>query len=51
MKKYKIVISYEDEVEANSEEEAISNFWETKNDVNTNVDNFIDDITEIEEVK
>lgn len=49
--KYKIKINYEEELEANSQEEAMEVFWETKNDINTNIDNFFDDITSIEEVK
>lgn len=51
MKKYKIKISYEDEIEAENEQDALKRFWEEKNDIQTNVDNFIDDITSVEEIR
>ena len=50
--KYKIKINYESmPIEAKNEEEALNKFWEMQNDIQTNVDNFIDDITRVEEVK
>jgi len=51
MKKFRIKLNYEEEIEANSEDEAITKFWEEKNDIQTNVDNFIDGITSIKEIK
>ena len=50
MKKYKIKIEYEEEVSADSEEQAIEEFWDRQNYQQHNVDNFIDEITTIEEV-
>ena len=49
--KFKVKIEYEEEVEAKDEIEASEKFWESKNDIQTNVDNFIDEITTIEEIK
>ena len=49
--RYKIKINYEEIIKARTEEEAIELFWESKNDIQTNVDNFIEDITSVEEVK
>ena len=49
--KYKIKINYEQEIEAKSKDEALSKFWEEKNDIQSNVDNFIDDIAEVKELK
>ena len=51
MEKYKVKIEYEEIVEARNEEEASEKFWESKNDIQRNIENFIDDIILIGEVK
>jgi hypothetical protein len=50
MKKFKVKISYEEYIEAENIQEATEKFWESKSDINTNVDNFIDGITSVEEI-
>ena len=51
MKKFKIKISYEEERNAENEQQALEEFWDTQNYQQHNVDNFIDDITSVEEIK
>lgn len=49
-KLFRIKIEHECFIVANDEAEALENFWEMRNDVNTNLDNFIDDITSVDEI-
>lgn len=51
MKKYKIKINHEEIINAESEEEALEIFWDSQNYSQHNVDNFLDEITEIIEIK
>lgn len=51
MKRYKIKINYEIIVNANNKQEAIEIFWDSQNYQQHNVDNFLDEITTIKEVK
>ena len=50
MKKYKIKINYESEIEADSEEEAFEIFWELNLDDDEYRRVFLSDVIEIEEV-
>lgn len=51
MKKlFRIKIEHECFLVADNEEDALNNFWEMRNEVNSNLDNFINDITSVDEI-
>ena len=51
MKKYQIKIEYETEVFAESEQEALEDFWDSQQYTQHDISTFIDENTTIEEIE
>lgn len=51
LKRYKIKIQHQETITAENEQEAIEIFWDNQIYQQHNIDNFIDEITQITEIK